>query len=197
MTSERVEEKNMSDIDFEQLTQYAKQFTGLTPDLEHALIGLSSEMKPRLPGITDSFYSVLHDIPKAKPFLEGRIDALKQTHIGWLEQVFSGPYDADYVRAMYHVGDVHVKVELPVEFMAGAMTLVSVRLNELLGEILVDDKSRLKKATAAVNSVLGFTLMVMQQSYETSRLAEELEKFLKITGMSRTLFDNLASAYKS
>ena len=57
--------------------------------------------------------------------------------------------------------------------------------------------SRLNKATAAVNSVLGFTLMVMQQSYESSRLAEELEKFLKITGMSRILFDNLASAYKN
>jgi hypothetical protein len=186
----------MSDIDFAQLTQYSKQFTGLTGELEAVLMGLAPEMKPHLPGITDSFYNVLPGIPKTQRFLDGRIDALKQTHIRWLEQVFSGPYDTDYVKAMYHVGDVHVKVELPVEFMAGAMTLVSVRLNELLGEILVGDPSRLAKATAAVNSVLGFTLMVMQQSYESSRLAEELEKFLKITGMSRILFDNLASAYK-
>lgn len=187
----------MSNIDFEQLTHYAKQFTGLTEELESVLMGLSLQVKPHLPGITDSFYAVLEGIPKARPFLDGRIDALKQTHIRWLEQVFSGPYDAEYVKAMYHVGDVHVKVNLPVEFMAGAMTLVGVRLNELLGEILADEVSRLNKATAAVNSVLGFTLMVMQQSYESSRLAEELEKFLKITGMSRILFDNLASAYKN
>jgi hypothetical protein len=186
----------MSDIDFVQLTQYAKQFTGLTAEVESVLVGLSAVMKPHLPGITDNFYDVLKGIPKTQPFLEGRVDSLKQTHIRWLEQVFSGPYDADYVRAMYHVGDVHVKVNLPVEFMSGAMTLVSVRLNELLGELLADDPMRLKKATSAVNSVLGFTLMVMQQSYESSRLAEELERFLKITGMSRVLFDNLASAYK-
>jgi truncated hemoglobin YjbI len=186
----------MADIDFAQLTQYAKKFTGLTDELEQVLIGLSVEIKPHLPDITDSFYAVLQEIPKAQPFLEGRLEALKQTHIRWLEQVFSGPYDAEYAKAMYHVGDVHVKVELPVEFMAGAMTLVSVRLNELLGDHMADDALRLKKATAAVNSALGFTLMVMQQSYESSRLAEELERFLMITGMSRTLFDNLASAYK-
>ena len=37
--------------------------------------------------------------------------------------------------------------------------------------------------------------MVMQESYQASSLAAELEKFLSITGMSRQLFDNLAEAY--
>lgn len=37
--------------------------------------------------------------------------------------------------------------------------------------------------------------MIMQQSYQESSIAEELEKFLKISGMSRTLFTNLAKAY--
>jgi truncated hemoglobin YjbI len=186
----------MIDIDYKQLTAYTKQFNGLTPNMESVLTGLSDLIKPHLPAITDSFYSVLQEIPKAQPFLDGRIDALKQTHIRWLEQVFSGPFDANYVQAMYHVGDVHVKVGLPVEFMAGAMTLVTTRINDLLGELLQNDPFQLRQAITAVNAVLGFTLMIMQQSYESSRLAEELEKFLKITGMSRTLFDNLASAYK-
>ncbi len=186
----------MNDTEYEHLTSYTKQFTGLTVESESILIGLSELIKPHLPAVTDSFYNVLQDIPKAQPFLEGRIDALKQTHIRWLEQVFSGPFDVNYTKSMYHVGDVHVKVGLPVEFMAGAMTLVTTRISDLLGELLQSDPVRLRQAVTAVNEVLGFTLMVMQQSYESSRLAEELEKFLKITGMSRTLFDNLASAYK-
>ncbi len=37
--------------------------------------------------------------------------------------------------------------------------------------------------------------MVMQQSYQESGIAEELEKFLRISGMSRTLFTNRAKAY--
>jgi hypothetical protein len=186
----------MTDIDYDQLTTYTKQFTGLTPEMESILTELLDLIKPHLPAITDSFYSVLQEIPKAQPFLEGRIDALRQTHIQWLEQLFTGPFDIDYAKAMYHVGDVHVKVNLPVEFMAGAMTLVGTRINDLLGEQLQNDPQRLKQSITAVNAVLGFTLMIMQQSYESSRLAEELEKFLKITGMSRTLFENLASAYK-
>ena len=186
----------MTDIDYVELTTYTKKFTGLTVEMESILTEISDLITPHLPGITDSFYDVLQEIPKAQPFLEGRVEALKQTHIRWLEQIFSGPFDADYAKAMYHVGDVHVKVELPVEFMAGAMTLVGTRINELLGELLQSDPSRLKQAITAVNAILGFTLMVMQQSYESSRLAEELERFLKITGMSRTLFENLASAYK-
>jgi truncated hemoglobin YjbI len=186
----------MTDTEYDQLTLYAKQFTGLTPDLESALIGISDLVKPHLPVITDSFYSVLQEIPKAQPFLDGRIEGLKQTHLAWLEQVFNGPFDINYTKAMYRVGDVHVKVNLPVEFMAGAMTLVSTRINDLLSELLSNDPPQLRQAVSAVSAVFGFTLMVMQQSYESSRLAEELEKFLKITGMSRTLFDNLASAYK-
>ncbi len=186
----------MNDIDYDQLTAYSKQFTGLSDEMETVLTGLAELIKPQLHAVTDDFYSVLQEIPKAHPFLDGRIDALKQTHIRWLEQVFSGPFDINYTKDMYQVGDVHVKVGLPVEFMAGAMTLVGTRINGLLGELLQDDPLRLRKAITAVNAVLGFTLMVMQQSYESSRLAEELEKFLKITGMSRTLFDNLASAYK-
>ncbi len=186
----------MNDTNFEQLTEYTKQFTGFTSETGVVLQSLSELIKPHLPAITDSFYSVLQTIPKTQPFLEGRIDALKQTHIRWLEQLFTGPYDANYAKAMYQVGDVHVKVGLPVEFMAGAMTLVSTRVNELLAKLLQSDPTRLAQAISAVTAVLGFTLMIMQQSYESSRLAEELEKFLKITGMSRTLFDNLASAYK-
>ncbi len=186
----------MNDADFEQLAAYTRQFTGFSKEMESTLNGLSEQIMPHLPEVTDSFYSVLLEIPKAQPFLDGRIDALKQTHIRWLEQVFSGPFDVEYTKHMYQVGDVHVKVGLPVEFMAGAMTLVSTRITEFLGEIYQNDSVQLKQSIAAVNAILGYTLMVMQQSYESSRLAEELERFLKITGMSRTLFDNLASAYK-
>ena len=186
----------MDENDYEQLLQYAKQFSGVTADMENTLQGLYERVKPHMPEVTDSFYTVLLGIPKAEPFLVDRINALRETHIKWLESVFSGPFDVSYVKAMYRVGDVHVKAKLPVEFMAGSMALVTTRLHQLLGTIYEDDPKRLIESVTAVNAILGFTLMVMQQSYESSRLAEELEKFLKITGMSRTLFDNLASAYK-
>jgi len=182
--------------DFDKLTQYAKSFSGLTPELESFLIEAGTEIKPKLGGITDSFYEHLLSIPEAKSFLEDRVESLKSMHKRWLEGLFTGPYDPAYTEHMYKVGDVHVKVNLPVEFMAGAMTLINNRLIELVVDNFGDNKERCAQILVAISAITGMSLLIMQQSYQEASLAEELEKFLKISGMSRTLFTNLAAAYK-
>jgi truncated hemoglobin YjbI len=182
--------------DFDKLTRYAKSLTGLTPEREALLVEVGTQIKPKLAGITEDFYRQLLAIPEAATFLGGRVESLKKTHIRWMEGLFSGPFDKTYIEHMYKVGDVHVKVKLPVEFMAGAMTLINNRLIELIIETYGDDKERRAQILAAVSAVTGMTLLVMQQSYQAASLAEELERFLKISGMSRTLFANLARAYK-
>lgn len=187
----------MTDIDYTELTQYAKAFSALTPEREALLVEAGERIKPRLAEVTDRFYATLQDIPKAAPFIEGRLDTLKQTHHQWLEGLFTGAFDAAYTEAMYRVGDVHVKVKLPVEFMAGGMTLIGGELVRVAAEVYADDQDAYAAVAGAINAVLGFSLLVMQQSYQSSSLAEELEKFLAITGMSRTLFDNLAKAYET
>jgi ornithine carbamoyltransferase len=94
------------------------------------------------------------------------------------------------------VGDVHVKVKLPVEFMADAMTLLNQRLTALIVETYGHDKDYCAQVLNAISAVTGMSLLMMQQSYQASSLLEELEKFLKISGMSRALFTNLATAYR-
>lgn len=185
----------MAEIDFETLTSYAKSFSGLTQERENLLIRIGPAVTPSLPQITDAFYGTLAGIPATAPFLEGRLDLLKQTHLRWLNSLFSGPFDIDYAMAMYKVGHVHVKVNLPVEFMAGGMALIGDRLIAEMERLYADDEQMRRDALGAVNAILGFSLIVMQQSFQNSSLHEELEKFLKITGMSRKLFNNLAAAY--
>lgn len=182
--------------DFEKLTVYGKSFSGLTLDKEALLIEAGVKIRPHLGVITDEFYQQLLAIPEASAFLAGRVEGLKKTHGLWMESLFTGPFDKTFTAQMFKVGDVHVKVKLPVEFMAGAMTLINNRLFGLIVETFHDDKQRCAQVLAAVNAVTGFSLLVMQQSYQASSLAEELEKFLKISGMSRTLFTNLALAYR-
>jgi len=186
----------MPQVDVAALTEYAKKFSGLTPEYEALLAEIAPLIKPMLPAVTDKFYEILSSIDKAAPFLEGRVDTLKATHLKWLETLFTGPYDSDYTATMYHVGDVHVKVKLPVEFMSGGITLIGNELHTAVAQVCGDDLDKCLKTGSAINAVLGFSLMVMQESYQSSSLAAELEKFLAITGMSRQLFDNLATAYK-
>jgi len=185
----------MAQIDFETLTAHAKSFAGLTPEREALLVEIGPAVSPALPGITEAFYATLATIPATATFLEGRLDLLKQTHLRWLGGLFTGPFDAAYAKAMYRVGHVHVKVSLPVEFMAGGTALIGDRLIAEIDKIYQDDDKLRLEALGAINAILGFSLIVMQQSFQNSSLHEELEKFLKITGMSRNLFNNLAAAY--
>jgi hypothetical protein len=76
------------------------------------------------------------------------------------------------------------------------MTLINHRLIALIVETYGDDKEHCAQILSAISAVTGLSLLVMQQSYQEASLAEELEKFLKISGMSRALFTNLATAYR-
>ncbi len=183
-------------IDFTELVGRIKKLTGFTAEHEVILTQIRGEIRPHLPAVTEAFYTVLGTIPKARPFLNGRVDVLKKTHLMWLDSLFTGPFDEDFARQMYHVGMVHVKVQLPVEFMQGAATLIMSELTREVAKICGDNAERQAKIIASMNGVIGFSVAIMQESYQASSLVEELEKFLSITGMSRVLFNNLALAYK-
>ncbi|MEQ1529192.1 MAG: protoglobin domain-containing protein [Methylococcales bacterium] len=180
---------------FNELITYSKAFSGLTPELEACLKDIAPTITPHLQRVTDSFYEQLAGIPATEKYLVGRLEHLKASHLKWMTDLFALNVDAQFAEGMYKVGDIHVKVNLPVEFMAGAMTLINTELIKLVVETMSNDVEKCSKALQAINAVTGLALMVMQQSYQESSIAEELEKFLKISGMSRTLFANLAKAY--
>ncbi len=185
----------MTEINITELTLYCKAFSGLTVEREAILKEIAEELTPHLSKVTDAFYAELDKIDKARPFLEGKSDGLKKTHEAWLKGLFTNDFNDEYTKFLYHVGDVHVKIELPVEFMAGAMTQIQRNLTPILFELFGHDSARLIAITEAIIAALGFSLQIMQESYQSSTLATELDKFLKITGMSRILFNNLAKAY--
>lgn len=187
---------SVSGTDFNVLMVHAKAFSDFTPEREKLLIDVGVIIIPRLQEVSERFYDKLLAVPSAAPFLDGRVDSLKSTHLQWLSSLFTGPYDVNYTAVMYGVGDAHVRVKLPVEFMAGGMCLIQNELTGIAADVYNCDMAAMVEFTNAVHSVLGFSLMIMQESYQSSSLAEELEKFLAITGMSRTLFNNLAEAYQ-
>lgn len=182
--------------DFDKLTRYAKALSGLTPELELILQQTSSQIKSKLGVLTEDCYQKLSMIEEAANLPDGRFDTWKATQFGWMEILFNGQYEQAYVEYMYEIGIIHVKEHLPFECMAIGMTLVKNRLSPILVETYGNDKAYLTKVLEAISAITGLSLLIMQQSYQEARLAEELEKFLMISGMSRQLFNNLALAYK-
>lgn len=186
----------MQEIDFNALCAHGKAYSGLSREDEVLLLAEGRKLLPYLARVTDHFYRDLQAIPAAAPFLEGRLDALKTTHRAWLEKVLTGPYDAAFAAHMHKVGAVHVQVKLPVEFMASGIGLINRHLIPVVAEVYADDAIMLARMMRAVSAATGFCLIIMQESYQTSLLAEELQRFLAISGISRALFNNLAAAYK-
>lgn len=181
--------------DFEALCKESKLLVNLTAEDEALIKSLATAVVPHLDQVTERFYDQLEKVPATAKVIEGRVDALKKTHRAWLESLFTENIDATYTEWMHHVGSVHVKVDLPVEFMTSGMALVLRELVEVLGNEGSLAPEKKLAAEKALTSLCGFSQLVMQQSYSVDRLAEALEKFLKITGMSRKLFDNLAAAF--
>ena len=186
----------MSNADMQALCDYARRFTALTDDKITILHTVYPDIQPQLEAITDTFYERLSTIPKAHAFIQGRIEGLKPIHVTWLNELFTSNFDAEYTQKIYKVGHVHVKVKLPVEFMTGAMTIIQAETLQLLIKTYEGNQDLQVKAIDAIAAAIGFSSLVMQESYQSSSLAEELERFLIITGMSRLLFDNLAKAYR-
>lgn len=184
-------------IDYLDMVERTKKLTGFNADHESLLVEVRNEIQPFLGAVTEGFYATLLSIPETAAFLEGRTDSLKNTHKRWLESLFTGPFDAEYAKNMYHVGTVHVAVKLPVEFMQGTATLILGELIKVITQTNQDNPARLGAIINAVNAVIGFSVAIMQESYQASSLSEELEKFLAITGMTRNLFNNLALAYEN
>ncbi|ATG89884.1 protoglobin domain-containing protein [Methylomonas koyamae] len=187
----------MLEIDYEALTQYAKVLANFTPSKEDAVIEVGLWLKPRLGEVTESFYEKLMAAPETHLFLEGRVERLKQTHLVWLEKVFTGPYDGNYTAYLYNVGDVHVRVGLPVEFMAAGIALLTETLHEKIASRHGGDCRNCQGSMEAIGSMLGYSLIVMQKSYQRSMDKHELEKFLKISGISHALYQNMARSYKN
>jgi hypothetical protein len=187
----------MTELYFIELAAIAKAFAGLTPTREQLLRDMAPMLLPHLDAVTDRFYAHLQAIPRTAPFLEGRLPQLRRTHRAWLEALFTSDYDVAFVEKMYRVGDAHVRVGLPVEFMAGGMTLIAGELVPLALRAAAGDTERQVALSGAVNAALGFSLIVMQESYQISRLLAEQENFLAVTGISRTVYNDLATTRRS
>jgi len=80
---------NIIKPDFIELTRYAKQFSGLTIEKENVLLSANDELAPLLNVVTDNFYEAMSNIPEAASYLEGRITGLKQTHLNWMNSIFT------------------------------------------------------------------------------------------------------------
>ncbi len=137
---------------------------GMCREGQAALAALAPQLAPHLPSVADEFYRLLQEDPQTAPYLEGRIDALKGTHVAWMRDVISGVYDDAFISRQEKIGEIHVKVRVPPHFVAASMSHLRSALPMLIHNV-EPDAARAGQAIKSLMQVLDLCHYLIDRKY--------------------------------
>ena len=153
-----------------------KHYVGFDATSVAALAAFHPIAAPHFARIVDDFYDAIEAHPDASRAITGgkqQIERLKQTLITWIGSVLTGPFDDGFLQAHARIGQVHVRIALPQEYMFTAMNRIRVRLFEVAQDSFGSDRERLRTTVRAVDQILDLELAIMLDTYRED-LAEKI-----------------------
>jgi hypothetical protein len=158
--------------------------SGFTPVDMEQVHRLSEYIVPRLPALADRFYERLLANEHVHPYLEGRIDQLKNTHVVWLADFFSG--DCGFIVRQRGVGELYVAAGIPPLFVATSMSFLR---GAFLEEIEIAAKSVGEPSGKYAVAVLRL-LDLCQYLIDSAYGAERMRRLTFAAGMSASVASN-------
>jgi signal transduction histidine kinase len=134
-------------------------------------------VKSHLPALIDDFYREIKQHPEAdKVFAdEAQVERLKLSLRGWLDQLFDGPYDAEYAVHRWQVGRRHVEVGLDHIFAHAALARLRRGLARALRAEWPADASDFDETLNSLNTLIDLDLTKIEDAY----VAEYLDRLQK------------------
>ena len=126
--------------------------------------------------LVDDFYATIEQQPRALRVITGgteQIERLKGTLIRWLRELFSGRYDAEYVRRRWRVGWRHVEIGLEQAFTNVAMSRLRDGLLQNLNEQWKGDAKDLCDTARAISRLIDLDLAIIQDAYEAEHVRRQ------------------------
>ena len=161
-----------------------RRFVGFTDDDAANLRELAPIFAEHGAAITDAFYAKLAETPDTAPLIEGRVDALKQTHLRWMSELFTGEYGEAYLENRWRIGLTHVRVGVKPWWVEAVVSFLRAAVVDLL-EQTVADPARRSACAQSLLRLLDLDLMVINLAYGDERL----DRLSNFTGMSRKLIE--------
>lgn len=134
---------------------------GLTEAEKKALTETKGQAETLAPQMVDAFYKRLLAHENTAEYLEGKVDHLRQSLQDWFIQLFSGDYGADYVQSRLKIGQVHVRIGLPVRYPLAMMDVMLA-----YGE----EAAQSEQAKTAFRKLLALDVAIFNQAYESTQL---------------------------
>ena len=144
-----------------------------------ALVG--DVIRTDFPALIDDFYAEIQAHSVALAVITGgdaQIARLRQSLQQWLDELFSGPYDAHYVGRRWRVGLRHVEIGLPQVYTAAALSRLRCGMIRQLRQRWRGDPLTLESCLLSLNKLLDLDLAIIGDAYETEyvRRQRELER---------------------
>jgi two-component system NtrC family sensor kinase len=140
------------------------------------LATLKPLLEPAFHEIIDDFYEEVARHPNAVRVITGgeeQIARLKQTLRGWLSDLFSGPYDEEFVERRFRVGQRHVEIRLDQFYANVAMSRIRGRLLEALAQHAPESTEDRDAAIRSLNRILDLDMAIIDVAYQREFAARE------------------------
>jgi hypothetical protein len=141
-------------------------------DAEAALLGtLQDAARAITPQLATAFYDRLMRHANTADYLANT--SLNQRHqtIGqWFAGIFGGSYGDEYVAKRLVIGQVHVRIGLPVRY---PLAMIDVVME--YGEQVTRQSTQPEQALAAFRKLLALDVAIFNQAYEDNQIAHIAE----------------------
>ncbi|QDU26210.1 Globin-coupled histidine kinase [Anatilimnocola aggregata] len=140
--------------------------------------------------LIDDFYAEIEHHPDASKVITGgaeQISRLKRSLHRWLEELFSGKYDREYVERRWRVGHRHVDIGLSQVYTNVALSRLRHGLLRTLEDRWERTPAELLACRGSLNSLLDLDLAIIEDAYQTEyqrrqATAERLATIGKVAG---------------
>lgn len=107
------------------------RFMRITPETSELLREFWKVIEPKLPQILEGFYRHVSAEPKLAAMLGSDIPRLKKVQGSHWARLFDGSFDADYMRGVRTIGQIHNKIGLEPRWYIGGYNMVMSELATL------------------------------------------------------------------
>lgn len=156
--------------------QELQGYVGWTDDDAVRVASVGALLEPILPALVDDFYAEIARHPDAQKVITGgeaQVARLKTTLVGWLRELLSGRYDADYVNRRWRVGFRHVEIGLDQVYTNAALSRLRRGLNAALVKSLHEDPARLDAVRPSLMTLIDLDLAIIEDAYQAEYTARQ------------------------
>ncbi len=135
--------------------------------------------------LADDFYEEIDRHPDARKVITGgqpQIVRLKRTMVRWMEELFSGEYDEQYVLRRCQIGHRHVEIGLSQVYTIAAISRLRSGLMDAVGLKWQGDSEGLLATRMSVNRLLDLDLALIEDAYQAEfhRREQSVQRLITI-----------------